>query len=108
MGDLTDACSPDHVHASATAFASAAAGSSLSFANPVLMHGAGAPLIGAPLLPVGVLCVAPVVSRRVLRRLETKAPPKLFPDEPGPSRQDFVGQTITFRAERTGTDFGQA
>ncbi|MFF3840439.1 hypothetical protein [Streptomyces sp. NPDC001930] len=128
MGDLTDArclCSAQasvhasvhpsvhasvhpSVPASAAAFASAAADSPLTRTGPVLMRRAGASAIGASLLPVGDPRVAPAVSRRVIRRLVTTVLPKLFPDEPGPSRQDFVGQTINLRGERTDRRFGQA
>ncbi|MGW7464972.1 hypothetical protein ACWGJT_09730 [Streptomyces xantholiticus] len=33
---------------------------------------------------------------------------KLFPDEPGPSRHDFVGLTCTIRTGRVDAEFGQA
>ncbi|WP_329112245.1 hypothetical protein [Streptomyces sp. NBC_01353] len=80
----------------------------LSLTSPVLVDRAGRSATGSSLLPTGTLRVAPVVSRRVIRRLATRPRPKLFPDEPGPSRQDFVGQTITFRGKRMDTDLGQA
>ncbi|MGB8939080.1 MAG: hypothetical protein WCD21_02395 [Streptomyces sp.] len=33
---------------------------------------------------------------------------KLFPNEPGPSRQDFIGSLCTIRTERVDAGFGQA
>ncbi|ATL30912.1 hypothetical protein [Streptomyces formicae] len=33
---------------------------------------------------------------------------KLFPDEPGPSRQDFIGSVCTIRTGRVDAGFGQA
>ncbi|MFB7407043.1 MULTISPECIES: hypothetical protein [unclassified Streptomyces] len=48
------------------------------------------------------------VSGRTIRRRAANALPKLFPDEPVPSRQDFAGRRSTFRSVRTDTDPGQA
>ncbi|MEV2255485.1 hypothetical protein AB0I94_33805 [Streptomyces sp. NPDC050147] len=43
------------------------------------------------------------LTRSVVRPLA-----KLFPDEPGPSRQDFIGSTCTIRTGRVEAGFGQA
>lgn len=43
------------------------------------------------------------LARAVVRPLA-----KLFPDEPGPSRQDFIGATCTIRTGRVDAAFGQA
>lgn len=66
-----------------------------------LSGGAYAALACAVLLAAAL--VAWVVTRGVVRPLA-----KLFPDEPGPSRQDFVGSTCTIRTGRVDTGFGQA
>ncbi|MFB6813762.1 hypothetical protein ACFCV8_04350 [Streptomyces sp. NPDC056347] len=57
---------------------------------------AGAVLVGALLTGLVVL--------RVLVRLFRRR----FPDEPPPSRQDFLGRVCTVRTGSVGTDFGQA
>ncbi|WP_328399486.1 YqiJ family protein [Streptomyces sp. NBC_00390] len=59
-------------------------------------------LLGAVLL-FGSLFFAWRVTRVLVRPLA-----KLFPDEPGPSRQDFVGLTCTIRTGRVDAGFGQA
>ncbi|MEW1927532.1 hypothetical protein [Streptomyces sp. NPDC088360] len=43
------------------------------------------------------------VARALIRPLA-----KLFPDEPGPSRQDFIGSLCTIRTGRVDASFGQA
>ncbi|MFD9240400.1 hypothetical protein ACFV0D_00375 [Streptomyces sp. NPDC059556] len=48
------------------------------------------------------------VSGRAIRRCAANALPKLFPDEPVPSRQDFAGRRSTFRNVRTDLDLGRA
>ncbi|MFI1014407.1 hypothetical protein [Streptomyces sp. NPDC020965] len=54
------------------------------------------------LLPAA-LCCAWWLTRRLVRPLT-----KLFPDEPGPSRQDFIGLTCVIRTGRVDAVFGQA
>ncbi|MDI3418720.1 hypothetical protein [Streptomyces luteolus] len=49
------------------------------------------------------LAVAWCAARALVRPLA-----KLFPDEPGPSRQDFVGSLCTIRTGRVDAEFGQA
>ncbi|MEV0529879.1 hypothetical protein AB0I66_41340 [Streptomyces sp. NPDC050439] len=49
------------------------------------------------------LLMAWLLTRCVVRPLA-----KLFPDEPGPSRQDFVGSTCVIRTGRVDAGFGQA
>ncbi|WP_432073448.1 hypothetical protein [Streptomyces wuyuanensis] len=78
-----------------------------SLAGSVLL--VRADLSGLPfhLLRVAVLVASPVLSWWVTRAL-VRPLAKLFPDEPGPSRQDFVGMTCTIRTGRVDEDFGQA
>ncbi|MBT2390287.1 hypothetical protein J7E87_12840 [Streptomyces sp. ISL-1] len=78
-----------------------------SFTGSVLlnrtgMSGALLHLLGAALLFASLL-FAWRVTRLLVRPLA-----KLFPDEPGPSRQDFVGLTCTIRTGWVDADFGQA
>ncbi|MDI3406470.1 hypothetical protein [Streptomyces cavernicola] len=49
------------------------------------------------------LAVAWCAARGLVRPLA-----QLFPDEPGPSRQDFIGSFCTIRTGRVDADFGQA
>ncbi|MBT2394828.1 YqiJ family protein [Streptomyces sp. ISL-100] len=55
-----------------------------------------------------VLLFASLIGSWQLTRALVRPLAKLFPDEPGPSRQDFVGQTCTIRTGRVDADFGQA
>jgi hypothetical protein len=48
----------------------------------------------------GTAWIATATAVRPLRHL--------FPDEPGPSRHDFVGRTCVIRTGRVAADFGQA
>ncbi|WEV26385.1 hypothetical protein OYE22_15155 [Streptomyces sp. 71268] len=79
----------------------------LSFAGSVALADTGLP--GAPLLSLeATLLGASVfgswwVTRRLVRPLA-----RLFPDEPAPSRQDFIGLTCTIRTGRVDAGFGQA
>ncbi|MEU5400715.1 hypothetical protein ABZ348_15655 [Streptomyces sp. NPDC005963] len=59
-------------------------------------------LLLVALLPASVLG-AWWLTRGAVRPLAA-----LFPDEPGPSRVDFVGLTCTIRTRRVDEDFGQA
>ncbi|MER5771004.1 hypothetical protein [Streptomyces sp. NPDC001985] len=75
-----------------------------SLTGSVLLAGAEGAwrLLYVPLLPLSLL-IAWRLTRAVVRPLV-----KLFPDEPAPSRQDFIGLTCTIRTGRVGADFGQA
>ncbi|GGX43137.1 hypothetical protein [Streptomyces chryseus] len=55
-----------------------------------------------------VLLFASVIGSWRLTRALVRPLAKLFPDEPGPSLQDFVGLTCTIRTRRVDADFGQA
>jgi hypothetical protein len=59
-------------------------------------------LVGFAVL-AGALLLAWRMTRFFVRPLH-----RLFPDEPGPSRQDFVGLTCTIRTGRVDAGFGQA
>ncbi|WP_189823425.1 hypothetical protein [Streptomyces finlayi] len=52
--------------------------------------------------------VSAVTLAWVLTRICVRPLAKLFPDEPGPSRHDFVGLTCTIRTGRVDAGFGQA
>ncbi|OKK04635.1 hypothetical protein AMK26_15050 [Streptomyces sp. CB03234] len=78
-----------------------------SLSGSVLLTGTGWPgsllaLLGAA-LPFASLLGSWWLTRVVVRPLA-----KLFPDEPGPSRQEFVGLTCTIRTGRVDAEFGQA
>ncbi|WP_046779594.1 hypothetical protein [Streptomyces yangpuensis] len=62
-----------------------------------LVHFLGAAVLFAS------MCLSWLVTRRLVRPLA-----KLFPDEPGPSRLDFVGLTCVIRTGRVDAGFGQA
>jgi hypothetical protein len=66
-------------------------------------------LAGVPyaLLACAVLAAAVLVAWWVTRRL-ARTLARLFPEERGPSRQDFVGMTCTVRTGRVDARFGQA
>jgi hypothetical protein len=55
-----------------------------------------------------VLLFASAIGSWRLTRALVRPLAKLFPDEPGPSRQDFVGLTCTIRTGRVDAGFGQA
>ncbi|WP_432125045.1 hypothetical protein [Streptomyces sp. C10-9-1] len=78
-----------------------------SLCGAVLLHRSG--LTGLPhaALACTVLLLACLVSWRVTRRL-VQLLAKLFPEERGPSRHDFIGMTCTIRTGRVDTRFGQA
>ncbi|WKV70521.1 hypothetical protein AW27_002715 [Streptomyces sp. PCS3-D2] len=78
-----------------------------SLAGSVLLARTGWPggvesFLGAALLFASLL-LSWRVTRLLLRPLA-----KLFPDEPGPSRLDFVGLTCVIRTGRVDQGFGQA
>ncbi|MEU9607495.1 hypothetical protein [Streptomyces sp. NPDC048057] len=60
-------------------------------------------------LPLGFAALGwSLVGAWALVRLLVRPLAKLFPDEPGPSRQDFIGLTCTIRTGRVDGRFGQA
>ncbi|MFJ8645326.1 hypothetical protein ACIRNI_04315 [Streptomyces sp. NPDC093546] len=59
------------------------------------------------LLNAALLFASLFASWRLTRGL-VRPLAKLFPDEPGPSRHDFVGLTCTIRTGRVDAGFGQA
>lgn len=81
-----------------------------SLGASVLLHRFGAfdssGLVRAA-LAFAVLCGATLLAWWVTRLL-VRPLHRLFPDEPGPSRLDFVGQTCTIRTGRVDAWFGQA
>ncbi|MGW6457388.1 hypothetical protein ACWF94_15945 [Streptomyces sp. NPDC055078] len=76
----------------------------LSLTGSALLTGTGA--VGA-LLSTLVLLGA-VVGAWWGTRLLVRPLAKLFPDEPGPSRQDFIGSVCVIRTGRVDAGFGQA
>lgn len=60
-----------------------------------------------PLRGLLVLAAA-LIGAYELTRLIIRPLAKLFPDEPGPSRQDFIGLTCVIRTGRVDARFGQA
>lgn len=56
---------------------------------------------------IALLFLSLLVAWRVARGL-ARPLAALFPDEPGPSRQDFIGSLCTIRTGRVDADFGQA
>jgi len=78
-----------------------------SVTGSVLLSLTGWPDALVDVLGVLVLFASLVGSWR-LTRVVRRPLAKLFPDEPGPSRQDFVGLTCTIRTGRVDADFGQA
>ncbi|WP_433549009.1 hypothetical protein ACQPZG_31060 [Streptomyces sp. CA-294286] len=79
----------------------------LGLSGSVLLGRSGIAGAGLHLLNIVVLLVALGVSW-LLTRLLLGQLRRLFPDEPGPSRQDFVGLTCTIRTGRVDARFGQA
>ncbi|MFF8957835.1 hypothetical protein [Streptomyces sp. NPDC014894] len=92
------------VPVSVTVSLTVALGWFLSLAGCVLLAGAEGSwrLLKVPLLPV-VLLLAWWLTRIAVRPIGS-----LFPDEPPPSRQDFIGLSCVIRTGRVGEDFGQA
>ncbi|MFF3288862.1 hypothetical protein [Streptomyces sp. NPDC003023] len=78
-----------------------------SLAGSVPLRRSG--LVGIPYaaLACAVLAAASLVAWFVTRRL-VRTLARLFPAEPGPSRQDFVGRTCVIRTGRVDAHFGQA
>lgn len=78
-----------------------------ALAGTLALHRAGAEGPARAALAVGVLAASLLlpwwVTRLLVRRLAS-----LFPEEPGPSRSDFIGLTCTIRTGRVDAGFGQA
>ncbi|OAH10386.1 hypothetical protein [Streptomyces jeddahensis] len=78
-----------------------------SVTGSVLLARTGGPTALLHLLDAVLLFASLFGSWRLTQAL-IRPLAKLFPDEPGPSRQDFVGLTCTIRTGRVDADFGQA
>ncbi|MFP3986969.1 hypothetical protein U9R90_05580 [Streptomyces sp. E11-3] len=78
-----------------------------SLVGTVLLDRWGASGAVATAAAFGVLVFAVLVSWR-LTRLFLRPLRSLFPDEPAPSRLDFVGRSCTVRTSRVDDGFGQA
>ncbi|WP_156722147.1 hypothetical protein [Streptomyces apocyni] len=78
-----------------------------SLVGTVLLDRWGVTGAAATAAAFGVLVFAVLASWR-LTRLFLKPLSSLFPDEPPPSRLDFVGCTCTIRTSRVDDGFGQA
>lgn len=76
----------------------------ISYCAAVLLvpSGPAGLLVGAAVL-IGTVYVSWRATKLFVRPLH-----RLFPDEPGPSRLDFVGLTCTIRTGRVDAGFGQA
>ncbi|MFJ8230087.1 hypothetical protein ACIQ9E_09030 [Streptomyces sp. NPDC094448] len=61
-----------------------------------------------PDVPRPFVLVASALGAGWLSRLIARPLATLFPDEPGPSRHDFIGLTCTIRTGRVDAGFGQA
>ncbi|MEU6732508.1 hypothetical protein [Streptomyces physcomitrii] len=77
--------------------------SSLLIADAVPAGAGTVRLLGELLASVLALLLAWRLTRLLVRPFA-----RLFPDEPGPSRQDFLGRTCTIRTGRVDGAFGQA
>jgi hypothetical protein len=78
-----------------------------NYTGSVLLTRSGLPEAVVHLLYAVLLFASLFVAWRVTRLL-VRPLAKLFPDEPGPSRQDLVGLTCTIRTGRVDAGFGQA
>ncbi|MCF2531596.1 hypothetical protein [Yinghuangia soli] len=79
----------------------------LSLAGGVVLDDAGLPDPAAAAAGTGVLLAA-VAAAWTATRILVRPLGHLFPDEPGPSRRDFVGTTCIIRTGRVDAHFGQA
>ncbi|MCX5141352.1 hypothetical protein [Streptomyces sp. NBC_00338] len=73
----------------------------------VLLHRSGTAGTARAVLAFGVLAGALLIAWAVARLLVHHFR-RFFPDQPPPSRQDFLGRVCTIRTGSVGTDFGQA
>ncbi|MCX4776939.1 hypothetical protein [Streptomyces sp. NBC_01264] len=78
-----------------------------SLSGSVLLARTGWPGALVHFLGAALLFASVFLSWRVTRHL-VRPLAKLFPDEPGPSRLDFVGLTCVIRTGRVDAGFGQA
>ncbi|MFE0130984.1 hypothetical protein ACFWY6_05275 [Streptomyces sp. NPDC059037] len=78
-----------------------------SLTGSVLIGRAGPTGLAQAAAVVVLLLVSLLVAWRVTRYV-VRPLAKLFPDEPGPSRQEFIGSVCTIRTGRVDTRFGQA
>lgn len=78
-----------------------------SLTGSVLLARTGWPGALVHFLGAALLFASTFLSWRVTRHL-VRPLAKLFPDEPGPSRLDFVGLTCVIRTGRVDAGFGQA
>ncbi|UQA92438.1 hypothetical protein [Streptomyces halobius] len=78
-----------------------------SLGGSVLLRRAGFQGPGRTVADVALLLLSLLVAWWVTRLLAGPLA-KVFPDEPGPSRLDFVGSTCVIRTGRVDTHFGQA
>ncbi|WP_329196863.1 hypothetical protein [Streptomyces sp. NBC_01435] len=78
-----------------------------SLTGTVLLHRSGVTGLTRAALACGVLVAALLIGRVVLRVL-VRCFRRSFPDEPPPSRQDFLGRVCTVRTGSVSADFGQA
>ncbi|MGW1224302.1 hypothetical protein [Streptomyces sp. NPDC001478] len=79
----------------------------ISLTGAVLLHRSDAVGTLRAALACAVLAGALLVSWAVVRLL-VRHFRRFFPDQPPPSRQDFLGRVCTIRTGSVGTDFGQA
>ncbi|MFE5090825.1 hypothetical protein ACFRCI_10585 [Streptomyces sp. NPDC056638] len=78
-----------------------------SLTGTVLLHRSGATGITRAWLACAVFAGALLIAWSVMRVL-VRLVRRRFPDEPPPSRQDFLGRVCTIRTGSVSTDFGQA
>ncbi|MGW9115258.1 hypothetical protein ACWGRV_01230 [Streptomyces sp. NPDC055663] len=78
-----------------------------SLTGTVLVHRSGTTGLTRAALACAVFAGALLLGRFVLRVL-VRCFRRRFPDEPPPSRQDFLGRVCTVRTGSVSSDFGQA
>ncbi|MFE6664228.1 hypothetical protein ACFVFH_11805 [Streptomyces sp. NPDC057697] len=78
-----------------------------SLTGTVLVHRSGVTGLTRAAAACGVLVAALLIGRIVLRVL-VRCFRRSFPDQPPPSRQDFLGRVCTVRTGTVSADFGQA
>ncbi|MFB7527841.1 hypothetical protein ACFC0C_06260 [Streptomyces sp. NPDC056178] len=78
-----------------------------SLAGTVLLHRSGVTGLTRAGLACAVLAGALLIAWAVMRMLAHWVR-RRFPDEPPPSRQDFLGRVCTIRTGSVSADFGQA
>ncbi|MFI5744702.1 hypothetical protein ACIBBE_02015 [Streptomyces sp. NPDC051644] len=78
-----------------------------SLAGTVLLRRSGVTGLTRAALACAVFAGALLIARAVMRVL-VRLVRRRFPDEPPPSRQDFLGRVCTIRTGSVSSDFGQA